>query len=254
MDDREQNSSVIKAVLRGCARRIGLKSIFIFGYDIELDTDSSCGLVETLVKYHSETLESVEFQAWNYHYRPFQLDQIFTDCQNLKSFKASRNEETMHNWMWFFHLPQYQWFFYGLKELYLHFHQYELYSDSVDMTRAELEAGEVMFKLIADLIHLEVLALDFRYHRYETAACWGFDDAIEDKWVRKLAGLDKLRYVSMPLECWSEGNLSKIIDSRWPRLERVSSRDLRQESRTGEDSTFHWLKKRRPWLTIGDLE
>ncbi|KAK3823015.1 MAG: hypothetical protein J3Q66DRAFT_397486 [Benniella sp.] len=241
----DQNSSVIKAVIRGCARWNGLKSIRIFGYREQDDTDSSRGLVETLVKHHSKTLESVEIQAWDRHGGTSLLNPIFTGCPNLKSLKVLRLEgSTLHFLMYFVHLPAEPWAFQGLKELHLHFYQKKQYS-LTNTAKQELEAGGRMFKQIGKLIHLEILALDF--YGYDSEYGWDLDDSMRSEWLKEIAGLDKMRYLCMPSDCWGEQYLSKIIDSSWPRLERVSSRRY-------DPMDFRWIKERRPWLKIGDLE
>jgi hypothetical protein len=239
---REQNSSVIKAVIRGCSRWSGLRSIRIFGYDASLDIGLSCGLVETLVEHHSKTLESVELQGWDSE-GVYLLDPIFTGCQNLKSFKVLPIDEGWATYMCFVQISMDPWVFRGLKELHLHFAQKQLYEQDIEATKQELEAGEGMFKQIGKLIRLEVLALDYYHHSYCTPYEWNLDDSIEDEWLKELAGLNKLRYLYMPRPCWEEEQLSTFIDSSWPRLERVSSG-------VPDDCIFKWLKARRPWLRI----
>jgi len=241
---QDQNSSVIKAVIRGCARWNGLKSIRIFGYQNESDTDSGRGLVETLVEYHFKTLESVELQAWNNYGGAFQLDPIFTGCPNLKSLKVLPIDKSSLNSMYFSHLPAEPWTFQGLKELCLHFnetHQYLRWNT----LKQEQEASRRAFKQIGRLIHLEILALDF--YGYDKDHGWDLYGSFEYEWVKEIARLDKLRYLYMPSDCWKEQHLSDIIDSGWPRLERVSAGYY-------NPANFRWIKERRPWLIVGHLE
>jgi len=243
-DGWDQNSSVIKAVIRGCARWNGLKSIRIFGYQHESDEDSGHGLVETLVDYHSKTLESVELQAWNLIGGAFLLDPIFTGCPNLKSFKVLPRDESMLSSMYFSHLTAEPWAFQGLKELCLHFHEKQQYSRK-NTAKQEQEARGRTFKQIGRLIHLEILVLDF--YGFDDDHGWDLYGSIEYELLKEIAGHDKLRYLYMPSDCWKEQHLSKIIDSVWPRLERVSTRCY-------DPANFRWMKERRPWLKIGDFE
>ncbi|KAK3823008.1 MAG: hypothetical protein J3Q66DRAFT_366220 [Benniella sp.] len=243
----EPDSNAIKAVIRGCAKWSGLKSIRVFGYK-QSDTDSSHGLVGMLVEHHSKTLESIEFKAWNYWEGTFVLDSIFTGCPNLKSLKILPIEDSKLVRMNCVNIPADPWVFQGLKELHLRFAQKDQYLEDIETAKQELEAGGRMFKQIGKLIHLEVLALDFFRHSYWTPSEWELDDSIEDKWVQELAGLDNLRYLYIPWRFLERNEL--FIDSSWPRLERVSSRDLHPQ----DFGRFHWLKARRPWLEIGDFE
>ncbi|KAK3823010.1 MAG: hypothetical protein J3Q66DRAFT_137304 [Benniella sp.] len=236
------NSSVIEAVIRGCSRWNGLKSIRITSCGARFHIDSSRRLVETLVEHHSKTLESVELQGWDsegvsHHV----LDPIFTGCRNLKSFKVLPENKGSATLMFFAHTPTDPWVFQGIKELHLYFFQKHLYQDDIEAAEQELEAGERMFEQIGKLIHLETLVLDFSDYRYHAPSEWDLDDSIEDEWLKELAGLDKLRYLCMPSRCWGEEQLSPFIDSSWPRLEKVCSWDP-------NGRIFKWLKAQRPWL------
>ncbi|KAK3823011.1 MAG: hypothetical protein J3Q66DRAFT_330599 [Benniella sp.] len=211
-----------------------------------MDSDSSPGLVGMLVEHHSKTLESVEFQAWD-DWTDSLMKPIFTGCPSLKSFKVLPEDERMVNWMYFVHTPADPWVFQGIKELHLHFGQKSQYLDGFETAQQELDAGERMFKQIGKLVHLEALALDHHFHNYESHPEWVLDESFECKWVKELARLDKLRYLYIPSGYLTEEHLSMFIDSSWPLLERVSTRCL-------HDGDFKWLKARRPWLKIGDLE
>ncbi|KAK3823012.1 MAG: hypothetical protein J3Q66DRAFT_330607 [Benniella sp.] len=238
---RKQTSNVIKAVIRGCGRWTGLKSIRIFG----LNDDSSCGLLETLMEHHSKTLESVEFDAYDYVDDSSPFGSMFAGCPNLKSLKLS---------LWaFIKMPGDPWVFQGLRELHLHFNQEDQYTLDIETAKEELEAGDMLFKNIGKLIHLEILAFRFCGPIYNyTSSEWDLDEMIEAKWVKELVGLDKLRHLSMPSQCWEEDCLSEIIDSSWPRLESVTDDDGFKLGRR-QDRCFQWLKLRRPWLRIGGL-
>ena len=152
----------------------------------------------------------------------------------------------MRGW-YLIHIPADPWVFQGIKELHLHFCQKDQYLNGFERAKQELDAGEMMFKQIGKLVHLEALALDHGYHRRESLLEWGLDESFECKWVKELAGLDKLRYLYIPQRYLTEEHLSTFIDSIWPLLERVSTRCLL-------NGDFQWLKARRPWLKIGDLE
>jgi hypothetical protein len=244
VNEWDQNSSVIKAAIRGCARWNGLKSIRIFGYKHESDTDSGRGLVETLVDYHSKTLESVELQPWNYRGGAFLLGPIFTGCPNLKSLKVLPIDKNMRNsmYMYFSHLPAEPWVFQGLKELRLHFSQNEQYPGA-ERANHELEAGGKVFEQIGKLIYLEFLAFDY----FGDSDHAKDDRSIEASFMKEIAGLEKLRYLYMPLHFWDRRHLSAILDSSWPRLERISARHY-------DPMDFRWIKERRPWLIVEDLE
>ncbi|KAK3823019.1 MAG: hypothetical protein J3Q66DRAFT_330623 [Benniella sp.] len=238
-----QDSSDFKAAIRGCSLGRGLKSIRIFGYDDYTDRDEGPGLVETMVEYHSNTLESVELQEWcGSCEKPNTLDPIFTGCPNLNSFKVWPNERLMNNMIYFIDIPADPWVCQGLKELRLHFSQNEQYSGPEGASH-ELEAGRKVFQQIGKLVYLESLALDY----------FGDSDHAEDDlsigvgFMKEIAGLDKLRCLYMPPLFWDKRHLSAIFDSCWPRLERISARRYKPMD-------FRWLKERRPWLKIGDLE
>ncbi|KAK3823018.1 MAG: hypothetical protein J3Q66DRAFT_366229 [Benniella sp.] len=238
----EQDSCDIKAVIRGCARWSGLKSIRIFGYneytDDDADRDESRGLVETMVEYHSKTLESVELQEWGGSVG-HKLGLIFTGCPNLKSFKALPSES---GWIYFADIPADPWVFQGLKELRLYFSPNGRYWHA-ERAKHEQEAGGKVFEQIGKLVYLEFLAFDY----FGDSGSAKYDRSIEASFLKEIAGLDKLRYLHMPPRFWDKKHLSTIVDSSWPRLERISARGYKAMD-------FRWFKERRPWLKTGDLE
>ncbi|KAK3823016.1 MAG: hypothetical protein J3Q66DRAFT_330618 [Benniella sp.] len=240
--ERYHDSRPIKAAIRGCARWSGLKSIRVFGYNYDSDRDSRRGLFETMVEYHSKTLESVELQEWRRRPEPNELGLIFIGCPNLKSFKVWPSERLMDNVLYFVDIPAGPWVFQGLKELRLHFSQNEQYPDA-ERAKHELEAGRNVFEQIGKLVYLESLALDY----FGDSDHAENDRSIGAGFVKEIAGLEKLRYLYMPPRFWDKRHLSTIVDSSWPRLERISVRGYKAMD-------FRWLKERRPWLKIGELE
>ncbi|KAK3805032.1 MAG: hypothetical protein J3Q66DRAFT_423571 [Benniella sp.] len=197
-------------------------------------------VVETIVECHSKTLESVELQKWYGSGDGHKLGLIFTGCPNLKSFKTLLSERLLINMIYFVDIPAGPWAFQGLKELRLHFSQIERNS-GIKQANHELEAGRKVCEQIGKLVYLEFLALDYFDGHAED------DRSIAARFVKEIAGLDKLRHLHMPPRFWNQKHLSAIVDSSWPRLERISARHY-------DPVDFRWIKERRPWLKIGDLE
>lgn len=252
---KTQSSSAIQAVIRGCAKWNRLKSVQITGYNEDNDTDASSGMLETLMKYHSKTLETIEFRGWKRRRgQVFRFDSIVTGCPNLKSFKVLPvNMWDRHN-MSFADMTRVQWASQELKELRLHFAQKHRYLHDQEEAEAELEAGGKVFQEISKLTNLEALSLDFEIHSGYSPSEWSLGPDHEIKWLKDLAGLEKLRYLCLPLQYWTEEHMGELLDSSWPQLERISCRSLWLDPNLQKDSRWQWLKERRPSLQLGDFD
>jgi len=250
LENQYRNANATIAVIRGCAKWGGLESFEMAYHDYYEETvDPGHKLIETLMKYHSTTLEEVHIQSnacdmlWN---------PILTGCPNLKSFRLLPLGTNTRVGVGFSDFTRDTWAVRNLKELRIHLFQRHYYADMKEVAVQEANALGEILKQIGRLTQLEVLDLAYVHSKYYD---WAIDFSLERKWFMGLSELKQLRCVSMPNSFWMrEANQScmEFMDTNWPRLEEILLRNSdyvgNERHKFFQSDHWQWLRRRKPDL------
>jgi hypothetical protein len=215
-----------------------------------------------LVHVHLETLEDVELvdcKSIDHNL----LSKIFSKCRNLKSVKIAPTPGP--ELVFLEDLVSKRWACSDLKDLHVAIHRYCLsidkdeYEDECEDDDDDIDENNQapvsrldtlakrMFRQIGRLSKLETLCLDYQVPSGSKQVHDTSDLTLDRGWLSELAGLKKLRHLTIPLDQIGQAEI-EFMDSQWPQLEKISFIYGQSDYNVTEKPQWQWLKKRRPYL------
>ncbi|KAF9356594.1 hypothetical protein BGX26_005053 [Mortierella sp. AD094] len=232
-------------LLTRCFKGIGLKSFHSHSlHDDRPELESS--LVETLLKYHSETLEDIEIMDF-ISLKPGDLRNILMTCKKLERLRIVASDDFQSKYV---AMLSGEWVCTSLKELALVL-PLECVKREYDELGDEDEPWMVtsLFKQIGRLVKLETLCLGLRDDYFGDKRQ---ELAFTDNRLTELANLANLRQFYVLKNNWPHVGQMEVefMHEHWPRLEKISLSQNFYNYRRKTPPHWTWLKKQRPKLTV----
>ncbi|KAF9190227.1 hypothetical protein BGZ50_000334 [Haplosporangium sp. Z 11] len=203
------------------------------------------GIVRTLVKHQSETLEEIEFLECFAVFSK-DLQAILSSCKRLRKLKIitpSYSSGTLE----FEDIVTGEWVCRGLKSLWL------VLASRLDRTGKD-EMQEAVIKLaygqIGRMLELEtlILAVDHSDYRTNDPDSYYADLTLVKGWLGELTRLKRLRCFGVRDYFWSEIGQAEVefMHEEWPKLDTIAFGV--SPSLVADLPHWKWLKQKRPLL------
>ncbi|KAK3823043.1 MAG: hypothetical protein J3Q66DRAFT_137586 [Benniella sp.] len=247
--DKGWNSFI--SVLRGCAKA-GLRT-----YQSRCffdDRYSQGSIIESLLHYHGEAMEEIEFLDC-YGISSESIQSILSTCKGLRKLRVESCADVSCDLRVGDVLKE--WVCLDITVLNLRLQrQVDVLECSRTKDEVMADAAQRVYSQIGRLVKLEDLTLTI----YEDDNLWdnleescAYDLTLERGWLGELAGLKRLRRFRMNHNYWGLMGQSEVefIDTNWLELQSITfyGYTFRYGDQLQMDH-WKWLKERRPYINL----